>query len=41
MGGCHPKEHITDLRNMRREDTSEDREVLRCLLRESRAQKGL
>jgi len=31
----------TDLSNMRREDTSEDREVWRCRLREARAQKGL
>jgi len=33
MGGCPPKGHITDLRNMRTEDKSEDREA--------RAQKGL
>jgi len=25
MGGCCPKGHITDLRNMRREDMSEDK----------------
>jgi hypothetical protein len=41
MGGCQPKEHVTVLRNMRREETSEEREEWRCLLREARDQKGL
>jgi hypothetical protein len=41
MGGCRPEGHSTDFSNKRTEEASRNREELRRLLKEARAQKGL